>query len=156
VRQAAERTDNLARIPDGECRDRCLQMKDVLEDEEAPVVSYSKAAQTRPGGAWLELLHGAGIPCGAIKTVGEVCEAPQLIQRSMVQTVAHRVAGDVRYVARPLRFDDLPPAPSTPPPALGEHTSEVFENWLGWTRQKQAQFAAAGAFGDPAVKGTRQ
>ena len=67
-------------------------------------------------------LRRAGIPCGAIRTVGEVCEAPQLVQRGMVQTVRHRVAGEVKFVARPLRFDDKPPAPSTPPPTLGEHT----------------------------------
>jgi crotonobetainyl-CoA:carnitine CoA-transferase CaiB-like acyl-CoA transferase len=107
---------------------------------------------SRPRGAWLELLHGAGIPCGAIRTVGEVCEAPQLIQRNMVQTVAHSVAGDVRFVARPLRFDDLPPGPSTPPPTLGEHTSEIFEDWLRWTQKELSKFAAGGAFGDPALK----
>jgi len=49
---------------------------------------------------WLEVLSGAGIPCGAIWTVGEVCEAPQLTQRNMVQTVTHRVAGEVKFVAR--------------------------------------------------------
>ena len=107
---------------------------------------------SRPRGAWLELLHGAGIPCGAIRTVGEVCEAPQLIHRNMVQTVVHRVAGDVRFVARPLRFDDLPPAPSTPPPTLGEHTCSTFEDWLGWTQKELSKFAAGGAFGDTALK----
>jgi formyl-CoA transferase len=107
---------------------------------------------SRPRGAWLELLHGAGIPCGAIRTVGEVCEAPQLLERNMVQTVTHRVAGDVRFVARPLRFDDLPPAPSTPPPILGEHTFEIFGDWLGWTQKELSKFAARGAFGDPALK----
>jgi crotonobetainyl-CoA:carnitine CoA-transferase CaiB-like acyl-CoA transferase len=97
---------------------------------------------------WLEVLSSAGIPCGAIRTVGEVCEAPQLTQRNMVQTVTHRVAGEVKFVARPLRFDDLPPGPSTPPPTLGEHTFEVFENWLGWTRKDVSDFASKGAFGE--------
>jgi formyl-CoA transferase len=99
---------------------------------------------------WLEIFGGAGIPCGAIRTVGEVCEAPQLLQRDMVQTVRHRIAGEVKFVARPLRFDDEPPAPSTPPPTLGEHTGEVFENWLGWTRKDVLDFASKGAFGDAA------
>ena len=107
---------------------------------------------SRSRGAWLELLHKAGIPCGAIRTVGEVCEAPQLIERNMVQTVKHKVAGDVRFIARPLRFDDLPPAPSTPPPILGEHTLEVFESWLGWTQKELSEFTANGAFGDFALR----
>jgi formyl-CoA transferase len=101
---------------------------------------------------WLGVLSGAGIPCGAIRTVGEVCEAPQLTQRNMVQTVTHRVAGEVKFVARPLRFDDLHPGPSTAPPTLGEHTFEVFENWLGWTIKEVSEFAAKGAFGEAALK----
>src|SRR5258707_4038896 len=55
---------------------------------------------SRPREVWLELLHDAGIPCGAIRTVGEVCEAPQLVQRNMVQTVTHRVVVEVRFIAR--------------------------------------------------------
>ena len=108
--------------------------------------------KAEPRDRWLEIFGRAGIPCGAIRTVGEVCEAPQLVQRGMVQTVAHRVAGDVKFVARPLRFDDEPPAPSTPPPTLGEHTAEVFENWLGWTRKDVLALATKGAFGDAALK----
>lgn len=101
---------------------------------------------------WLAIFGGAGIPCGAIRTVGEVCEAPQLVQRDMVQTVTHRVAGEVKFIARPLRFDDKSPAPSTPPPTLGEHTAEVFEDWLGWTQNEVLNFASKGAFGNVTLK----
>jgi crotonobetainyl-CoA:carnitine CoA-transferase CaiB-like acyl-CoA transferase len=129
--------------------------------DEAPKRAANRAAlaqilnpifKSRSRGAWLEVLHGAGIPCGAIRTVGEVCEAPQLIERNMVQSVEHKVAGAVRFVARPLRFDDLPPDASTAPPTLGEHTSEVFQEWLGWRPDKLAKFAEAGAFGDRTSK----
>ncbi|WP_375786291.1 CaiB/BaiF CoA transferase family protein [Bradyrhizobium sp. Pha-3] len=97
---------------------------------------------------WLQALAVAGIPCGAIKSVGEVCEAPQLTQRGMVQTVSHPAAGDVRFIARPTRFGDEPPAPSTPPPMLGEHTREVLAEWRGWTDDRLERFAIEGAFGD--------
>lgn len=96
---------------------------------------------------WIGALSKAGIPCGAIRTVGEVCGAPQLVERNMVQSVEHSVAGTVKFIARPLRFDDEPPAPSTAPPTLGEHTFEVFENWLGWTRSEYDRLAQGGAFG---------
>ena len=108
--------------------------------------------KAEPRDRWLQMFGGAGIPCGAIRTVGEVCEAPQLVRRDMIQGVTHRVAGEVRFVARPLRFDDKPPASSTAPPTLGEHTAEVFENWLGWTRREVLDFASKGAFGDAALK----
>jgi crotonobetainyl-CoA:carnitine CoA-transferase CaiB-like acyl-CoA transferase len=108
--------------------------------------------RSRPRDHWLDVLGKAGIPCGAIRTVGEVCESPQLVQRDMVQTVTHGVAGDVKFIVRPLRFDDLPPGPSTPPPTLGEHTIEVFEDWLGWTRTNLSEYASRGAFGEAWLK----
>jgi formyl-CoA transferase len=54
----------------------------------------------------------------------------------------------VRFIARPTRFGDAPPAPSTPPPMLGEHTREVLAEWLGWTDDRLERFAADGAFGE--------
>lgn len=102
---------------------------------------------------WLSLLRQAGVPCGAIKSVGEVCEAAQLVGRDMVQSVQHQVAGRVKFVARPIRFDDAPPAPSTAPPLLGQHTGEVFSEWLGWSPDTLQEFSSAGAFGRPPAAG---
>lgn len=102
---------------------------------------------------WLAELRGAGIPAGIISRVGEVCEAPQLVERGMVQSAPHPVAGDVRFVARPVRFEDRPPAPSTSPPLLGEHTGEVLSEWLGWDADAVEKAAGAGAFGAEKSRG---
>lgn len=102
---------------------------------------------------WLAVLRGAGIPAGIISRVGEVCEAPQLVERGMVQSAPHPVAGDVRFVARPVRFEDRPPAPSTSPPLLGEHTGEVLSEWLGWDADAVEKAAGAGAFGAEKSRG---
>jgi formyl-CoA transferase len=112
-----------------------------LVEHIAPVFATKTRAE------WLATLSAAGIPCGAIKTVGEVCETPQLIERDMVQTVEHPVSGPVRFIARAIRFDDEPPAPSTPPPTLGQHTAEVLSEWLGWSADQIDRSAAGGAFG---------
>ena len=111
----------------------------------AGLLSPIFAARTRAD--WLKDFRAAGIPAGAIKQVGEVCEAPQLVGRGMVQSVPHRVCGDVRFIARPIRFEDQPPAPSTAPPLLGEHTAEILAEWLAWDGSEVEKFAGAGAFG---------
>jgi formyl-CoA transferase len=120
----------------------------------AGILSPIFASRTRAD--WLEDFRAAGIPAGAIKQVGEVCEAPQLVDRGMVQFVSHRVSGDVRFIARPIRFEDQPPAPSTAPPLLGEHTAEVLSEWLTWDGSMVAKFAGAGAFGGTSRPGRDQ
>jgi len=101
----------------------------------------------KPRRHWVKRLAEAGIPCGEIKTVGEVCEAPQLAVRGQIGRTAHPTAGEVRYVASALRFDDMPARPASPPPRLGQHTGEVLLSWLGIEEAELRELAAAGAFG---------
>lgn len=101
----------------------------------------------QPRRYWVDRLSAAGIPCGEIKTVGEVCEAPQLVERGQVQAVEHASAGTIRHIARAPRFDDAPMPPASPPPRLGEHTAGILNDWLGLTRDDEDGLAAAGAFG---------
>ncbi len=101
----------------------------------------------KPRRHWVKLLSEAGIPCGDIKTVGEVCEAPQLATRGQIAEVAHPTAGNVRYIASALRFDDTPAEAASPPPRLGEHTAEVLRSWLAIEADELEALAGAGAFG---------
>ena len=79
---------------------------------------------------WVETLAAAGVPCGEIRSVSEVCEAPQLTARGMILAAQHPTAGTVRSVASPARFNGAaPPAPRAPP-LLGQHTEEVLREWL--------------------------
>jgi formyl-CoA transferase len=80
---------------------------------------------------WLRTLQAAGVPCGDIRSVGEVCEAEQLTNRGMILETEHPTAGLVRSIASPARFDGRPPPAPSPPPLLGEHTAEILREWLG-------------------------
>ncbi|MBV7482752.1 CoA transferase [Bordetella sp. BOR01] len=84
-----------------------------------------------PRAHWLERLVRAGVPCGAIRSVGEVCEAAQLTQRGMVVTLPHASAGPVQNILSPFRFDDRPLACHSAPPRHGEHTGQALSQWCG-------------------------
>jgi formyl-CoA transferase len=101
----------------------------------------------RSRGHWVRALGAAGIPCGEIRTVGDVCEAPQLVERGLLRAHDHPVAGPVRYVASAVRFGDAPPPDAKRPPLLGEHTTEVVSQWLGMTDAEARAYADAGAVG---------
>lgn len=103
--------------------------------------------RARPKSHWTRVLSKAGIPSGEIRTVGEVCEAPQLQERGMIGEHDHPLAGRLRYVASAVRFDDRAPPGARRPPLLGEHTFDVVAQWLQLTPAEVRTWAEAGAFG---------
>jgi crotonobetainyl-CoA:carnitine CoA-transferase CaiB-like acyl-CoA transferase len=107
--------------------------------------------RSQPRRYWAELLRRAGIPCGEIRPVGEVCEASQLVDRGVIRAHDHGVAGSVRYIASAIRFGDHPPPAAKRPPLLGEHTAEVLSEWLGLGESDTMTFALGGAFGRRAI-----
>jgi crotonobetainyl-CoA:carnitine CoA-transferase CaiB-like acyl-CoA transferase len=104
---------------------------------------------------WRDLFAGAGVPFGEIKSVGEVCEAPQLVDRGVVRSVPHPTAGAVKYIASAVRFDDRAPPDAAPPPLIGEHTGEVLREWLGLGSAEIEIYSQRGAFGDPQLAARR-
>ena len=74
-------------------------------------------------------ISGAGVPAGAVFDSMELTNEPSFAQRGILQTVKH---GDWQMTMPtwPVRFDGAPP-PIKPAPELGEHTAEVFSDWLG-------------------------
>jgi len=74
-------------------------------------------------------ISGAGVPAGAVFDSMELTKEPSFAKRGILQTMHH---GDWQMTMPtwPVRFDGAPP-PIKPAPLLGEHTAEVFHDWLG-------------------------
>ncbi len=100
----------------------------------------------KPRDHWLDRLTDAAVPCGAIRSVGEVCEAENLKSRGVSRTMQHPKVGDLRYIASALCFDDMPPPEPSPPPLLGQHGDVILADWLGCNRDEIERLAEAGAF----------
>jgi crotonobetainyl-CoA:carnitine CoA-transferase CaiB-like acyl-CoA transferase len=89
------------------------------------------------------LLDAAGVPCGPINTVPEVFADPQIVHRQMLRDLPHPLAGTVKQVVSPIRFQDSPLTFESPPPLLGQHTAEVLGS-LGITADEQQTLAEKG------------
>ncbi len=94
---------------------------------------------------WITILGQAGIPCGAIQTVGEICESETLKQRGMIWNMQHPTAGEVRNIANPIVMTGTPFAQPSPPPQLGEHTDDVLRDVLGFNAEKIAALKDQGS-----------
>jgi crotonobetainyl-CoA:carnitine CoA-transferase CaiB-like acyl-CoA transferase len=70
---------------------------------------------------WVQRLETAAVPCSPILSVAEVLEHPQTLARQMV-------VGDQAdlppMVAQPVLINGQRPVASTPPPALGQYSSQ--------------------------------
>ncbi|MEZ5802097.1 MAG: CaiB/BaiF CoA-transferase family protein [Rhizobiaceae bacterium] len=106
--------------------------------------------RAKPRDHWLRMLTENAVPCGAIRSVGEVCEAENLKTRGVSRTMRHPRAGDLRYIASALRFDDMPPPDPAPPPLLGEHGEAILADWLNLAMDDVERLARAGALVRPA------
>jgi crotonobetainyl-CoA:carnitine CoA-transferase CaiB-like acyl-CoA transferase len=77
----------------------------------------------------MRLIGGAGVPAGAVFDTGDLLGEPSFEKRGIIQTMQHP-NGKLRMPTFPVRFDGAP-APVKPAPLLGEHTADVFGDWLG-------------------------
>ena len=88
----------------------------------------------------MEILAGAGVPCGAVLDSGEILGDEDLIARGMIVTVEHATRGKFTMPGNPVRLS-ASPTTVTPAPLLGEHNAEVYGALLGIGRDELAQLA---------------
>jgi formyl-CoA transferase len=88
---------------------------------------------------WLARMHSAGVPGGAIRTVGEAMEAPEIRELGLVSEIPHPTLGSIPNVGLPIHFSATPLADPVAAPMLGANTEEVLRDVLGYGGARLAQ-----------------
>ncbi len=122
---------------------RRVEMRETL----SPLIAARMAARTRR--AWVEILRGAGVPCGSVRDVAELLADPQIEARNMIETVDHLTAGALRVLGVPIKLSRSPGAVRTAPPALGQHSDRILEHDCGLSPDDIVRLRASGALGPP-------
>jgi crotonobetainyl-CoA:carnitine CoA-transferase CaiB-like acyl-CoA transferase len=77
----------------------------------------------------MRIIGAAGVPAGAVLDTMELMNEPSFEERGILQVVQHPT-GPFKMPSWPVRFDGRPPK-LAPAPLLGQHSGEVFGEWLG-------------------------
>lgn len=91
----------------------------------------------------MERLGKAGVPCGAVFDSQDILSHPHLRERGMVATVEHPTRGCITMPGCAVQLDDSP-VEVTPAPLLGQHNHDVFQGWLGLSRERVQELEQAG------------
>jgi formyl-CoA transferase/CoA:oxalate CoA-transferase len=121
--------------------------KDRARHRDSLIPTLQETFLTRTYEEWEPRLLAHGIPVGAINTIAQVVEHPQVLARRALVEVTHPRAGKVRMVGAPVRLSETPGSVRTPAPMLGEHTQTVLRELLGLDATEIAALRAGGVVG---------
>ena len=99
----------------------------------------------RTAAEWAPLIMEAGVPAGPIYTLDQVFADPHVRAAGMVETFSDPELGEVETMSNPLRLTSVGrKTVRTPPPRLGEHTTEILQSF-GLSDDEIAALRASGA-----------
>src|SRR5262249_31842453 len=83
---------------------------------------------------WLKVLDKGDVPCGAIRTVGEVCDSEVLRARGMIAEMRHASAGNVKGIKSAIHLSEtVLDAYVAPPKLVRAHASATpAMKWTCW------------------------
>ncbi len=82
----------------------------------------------------LRILGEAGVPVGAVLDTEELMNSPDMRKRGIFVPIQHPVRGELIVPGWPVKMTDSPVDVVTAP-LLGQHTAEIYKEWLGLEAQ---------------------
>jgi len=88
---------------------------------------------TKTRDEWIRILIEADVPTGPVYSMSELFSDPQVKDRRMLVELEHARLGKLKQIGIPMKFSETEPEIKSPPPVLGEHTTEVLQALLGYS-----------------------
>lgn len=98
----------------------------------------------------MDICNPLDIPCGPILSMKELADEPSLRETGTIVEVDHPARGKYLTVGCPIKLSDSP-AEVIRSPLLGEHTTEILTDVLGYTKEEVREIQYSGAVGKPVV-----
>jgi len=92
--------------------------------------------RTRDTDDWIARLDAARVPCSVIHDVPAALAHPQVAATQMMLDVPEPGGPNRRLTGVPIKLDVTPATPGAAPPRLGQHTTEILMQELGYDPQR--------------------
>jgi len=93
---------------------------------------------TRTAREWLDEFERRGVPSGPVNSFADILADRALVATGLIQSMEVPVAGATSTIAYPVQMNGERACASRPPPQLGEHTEDVFAEWLAGAAAQRA------------------
>lgn len=94
----------------------------------------------------MDICNPLNIPCGPILSMKELAEEPSLRETGTIVEVDHPERGPYLSVGCPIKLSDSPVEVERSP-LLGEHTTEILSDVLGYSQDEITEIKKSGAVG---------
>jgi crotonobetainyl-CoA:carnitine CoA-transferase CaiB-like acyl-CoA transferase len=116
-----------------------------VEHREDLVPLLQELFSERTTAAWQALLTAADVPHSPVLGVEEALASPQAAAREMTLETTDAAGRKYRLLAGAVHWQNEPPRRAAAPPPQGQHSDEVFREWLGYGADRIEQLRQQGA-----------
>jgi crotonobetainyl-CoA:carnitine CoA-transferase CaiB-like acyl-CoA transferase len=112
------------------------------EHQDALDTAISGWTAGQPAAALAARLQGARVHAGAVQTMSDLFDDPQLRERAIWQAYDHAELGRMHYRMVSYQLSETPGSVRSAAPLLGEHNEEIFRTWLGVSAEEYDRLSA--------------
>ena len=92
--------------------------------------------QKRTTEEWIRILREHSLPCSPINSIDRIVDDPNIRHRRMIAEIHQPGIGTVGIAGSPFHLSETPGEVYAPAPLLGQHTEEVLENVLHYSKEE--------------------
>jgi crotonobetainyl-CoA:carnitine CoA-transferase CaiB-like acyl-CoA transferase len=105
----------------------------INRDKIIPILIDKLASKTSQW--WIEQLEFVSVPCGAVNTLEQVFNHPQIKHRRMVKQVANKQGELIDTIVSPINLSATPLQYNSASPDLGQHSYQGLSNILNYSEE---------------------
>ena len=84
---------------------------------------------TKTTAEWIKIMEKHDVPANSINSMEEALQDPGVLATNIIKTMQHSKAGTIQIMDKPWQMSKTPSEIRYPPPALGEHSSEILKGF---------------------------